>query len=123
MNHSLGRVIVVDDHDDSRQMLLDALAFSDRHAVGAADVATALALCAAERFECMVLDEVLGDEASGLELAQRLHREPLRPERIVMVSGLASHFFTEALREGVIDAFLEKPVSLAELMDRVGPAP
>jgi FixJ family two-component response regulator len=33
-----------------------------------------------------------------------------------MVSGLAPEFFDEALRDGVIDGFLEKPVGLAELL-------
>ena len=67
----------------------------------------------------MLLDEVLGED-SGLSLAAQLHAAPdSRPRRIVMVSGLAPQFFEEAIRDGVIDGFLEKPVTLEELLARV----
>lgn len=116
------RILVVDDHAESRRTMEDALSLSGLPCTGAADAREALALCARERFACMLLDEVLGED-SGLSLAAQLHAAPAaRPRRILMVSGLAPQFFEEAMRDGVIDGFLEKPVTLDELLARIGEA-
>ena len=117
------RVIVVDDHPDSCRALTGALELAGLPCVATNGAAEALAACARERFACMLLDEVLGDD-SGLALAAQLHASPAsRPRRILMVSGLAPDFFDEALRDGVIDGFIEKPVGLAELLAAVEAAP
>lgn len=117
--NSAPRLLVVDDHDESRAMLESALSIGGYDCALAAGPEQALALCAGERFDCMLLDEVLGED-SGLALADRLHAMPdHRPRRILMVSGLAPDFFALALRDGVIDGFIEKPVGLGELLDGV----
>ena len=116
---SAARILVVDDHAESRRVVEAAVALSGLRCVSASGADDAMTLCARERFACMLLDEVLGDD-SGLALAARLHGLPTsRPARILMVSGLAPAFFEEALREGVIDGFIEKPVQLDELIAAV----
>ena len=115
------RVIVVDDYAESRQTLMGALAMAGHACVVAQGAQEALARCANERFDCMLLDEVLEDD-SGLALAARLRTLAARPRRIVMMSGLAPEFFAEALRDGVIDGFIEKPLGLKELLVAVEPA-
>ena len=120
MSAPIVRVIVVDDHAESRRMTAGVLSAYGCACAEADGAAQALSLCLEEHFDCMLLDEVLGDD-SGLALAARLRALPgARPARIVIVSGLAAELFGDALREGSIDGYLEKPVGVAELLSAVG---
>jgi DNA-binding response OmpR family regulator len=122
MSQAVPRVIVVDDHPESRHTTASVLAVHGHACAEAGNAEQALALCLGERFACMLLDEVLGED-SGLALAARLRALPqARPARILMMSGLAPEFFEDARREGLIDGYLEKPVGMAELLAAVEPA-
>ena len=108
-------LLIVDDHPDSRQIMELAADLAGHTHVAAASAAEALRECRAGRFDCMLLDEVLGED-SGLELAESLHGQAQRPARVVIVSGLAPELFETARRDGVVDFVLEKPVRLEELL-------
>ena len=110
------RVIIVDDEPESLKAMQTAVTLSGHRCATASTTEEALAQCMRTRFECMLLDEVLGDD-SGLGLAATLRRlGPLRPVRILMVSGLPDELFQEAIKDGVIDGFMQKPVTLSELL-------
>ena len=112
-------VLIVDDHAESRQMMEMAATLAGHAHQAAANASEAMQRCREARFDCMLLDEVLGED-SGLELAESLHGQALRPRRIVIVSGLSPEMFESARRDGVVDEILEKPVRLEELLAAIG---
>jgi CheY-like chemotaxis protein len=65
------RILYVDDHDDSAEMLKLLLAPMDYEVVAAHTVEEALELARTQQFDLYVLDKRLPD-GSGLELCQRL---------------------------------------------------
>jgi len=114
------RVLVVDDHTAARELLAEALR-AEGHAVDTAcDGARALAAAAAGPIDVVVLDLNLPD-LDGIEVAQQLRARAL-PARGPYIIGCSAEAFREsretALAAGM-DAFLEKPVRLADLATAV----
>lgn len=67
------RILYVDDHDDSAQMLKLVLAESDYEVLSARGVAQALELASKYEFDLYVVDKRLPD-GSGLELVKALNK-------------------------------------------------
>lgn len=102
------RVLVVDDETDIVDTLVTLLE-QDGHACAAAyNGAGAIRACEADAFDCMVLDHWLG-EVNGLEVARHFLASPMRPARIVLLTGDPAMDFETALADGLIDEHLQKP--------------
>jgi CheY-like chemotaxis protein len=110
-------VIVVEDHDDSREMLTALLCASDClvRAVATADAAHQLAI---ERVpDVVVTDLWLPGGSAGWTLAEALREDP-RTRHVALIA-ITGH--VEPRREVVasFDAYLRKPVETALLRDLV----
>jgi DNA-binding response OmpR family regulator len=101
------RILCVDDHQDTSEMLNVLLSQEDYEVVTALSMEEAISLSKGERFDLYVLDKRLPD-GSGLELCRRLQQ---------LTPGVPCIFYTgdayeihrvQALAAGA-DAFVPKP--------------
>lgn len=108
-----GRVLVIEDEEHVRRMLLDTLAAAGHTVEGAANGLEGLA-----RFQHGVYDVVVTDlsmpECSGLDVTRAVKR--LRPGTpVVMITGWGDVVHPDRLQESGVDLMLVKPFK----MDRV----
>ena len=101
------RVLYVDDHDDSAEMLKLLLAPMDYEVVAAGTLDEALELARTQRFDLYVLDKRLPD-GSGLELCRQLHQmSPTVP--CIFYTGDAYEVHRREAEEAGADAYIPKP--------------
>lgn len=115
------RLLLVEDKDSFRRLLVQALEGSAWEVTALADPASALDILAVQEFELLVTDLRLPG-FSGIELLKRAKR--LRPAlRILLMSAFGEpKDIVEALQHGA-DDFLPKPFDLdrfTETLDRLG---
>ncbi len=119
------RVLIVDDHDDVREMLELSLLGDGFTVVGtAADGHRALEIIEAHEVDIVLLDLHLADE-SGLAILPEIRR--VSPStRVVILSAIGATAMTErAIALGAV-GFIEKGVSLRSIalhLNRVATAP
>ena len=110
------RVLVVDDHEDSRELLSSLLELRGFAVKSACDATEALAVAAAFRPMVAVLDIGLPG-TNGYEVARRLRSMPeLGAIRIVALSGYGNASDRQKSLEAGIDAHLVKPTDVAVLI-------
>lgn len=116
---STGRILVVDDEVDIRQLLDEILSEEGYEVSSAANAAQARRQREAVRPDLVLLDIWMPD-ADGISLLREWSTsEDLRPCPVVMMSGHGTvETAVEATRLGAFD-FIEKPVSLAKLLRTV----
>ena len=108
-----GRVLVVDDEEDLRELFCGVLRAAGYHCVEAADGAAALRQAASRPFDACLLDRAIGHE-SGLDLLPRL-RELAPGLAVVMVTATGRvEAALEAIAAGA-DDYLVKPCLPAQL--------
>lgn len=111
------RILLVEDHDDTRECLVFLLAHSKYQVETASTVCDALKLMDAHPFGLFIFDSVLPD-GSGVELCRRVRKFNQRTP-IMFCSGLAYEAdITNALDAGA-QAYLVKPLDLTELIEAV----
>lgn len=111
------RVLVVDDDDETLEVVQGALQ-RDGHQVSAAQTAArALALLADNTFDLAVLDVMLGSQ-SGLELCAQLRRDGVAFPILFLSARGTVNARVEGLDAGG-DDYLPKPFALRELVARV----
>jgi two-component system KDP operon response regulator KdpE len=109
-------VLIVEDDDETRAVLVRELGSRGYRTQEAADGRTALQRWEAARPDVILLDLGLPD-MDGLELIRRIRREAMTP--IVILSGrYAEREKVEALERGA-DDYVTKPFGLAELHARL----
>jgi signal transduction histidine kinase/CheY-like chemotaxis protein len=105
------RVLIVEDNDDTRQMLHEALAFSGHDVSEARDGATALALAAESRPDVALIDIGLPD-VDGYEVARRMRAAPGgRSIGLIAITGYGQAEDQRRAYEAGFDAHLTKPVA------------
>jgi signal transduction histidine kinase/CheY-like chemotaxis protein len=105
------RVLIVEDNDDMRQMLHEALAFSGHEVREARDGATALAVAAELRPDVALIDIGLPD-LDGYEVARRLRAAPGgRRMGLVALTGYGQPEDQRKAFDAGFDAHLTKPVA------------
>lgn len=110
-------ILIVDDHDDTRELFAELLAFDGFSVLSAATGGDALAL-AREHRPCLILLDLGLPDIAGLELVLRLRAEPnTATVPIYALSGF-TNLRSAALAAG-IDGFLIKPVTGSELREIV----
>ncbi len=114
------RVLVAEDNAAARAFLIEALQSLGHRAEGAADGPAALAAASAQRFDAVLLDVNLPGR-DGVSIARILAARPDRPRLIGCSAEAFAHTRAAALAAGM-DAFLEKPVTLAALAAALQPA-
>ena len=112
-----GRLLVVDDDPEMRQMLTDFLEAEGFSVDQAADGGAAFRVARAEAFDGIVLDKNLPDE-SGLDVLPRLRA--LRPAAtVVLITAFGdSRTLKQAMDRGAA-AVLFKPFDLDDLLRAV----
>jgi DNA-binding NtrC family response regulator len=108
-------VLVVEDEQNTRELLIQALGAKEMTCVGAASVSEAMTALSEHDITLTVLD--WGLDRSGAEVL-RVARElyPLMP--VVVISGLPFDVRTDAMVEQA-DAFVQKPFSVTILTRQV----
>lgn len=121
----LGRVVVCEDDELTRELLCENLAADRYEPLPAPDAAEALRLCRYQAPDLLLLDLLLPD-AAGLDLIREVRGsegaaarfDPALP--IVVLSGrTAADDRVRGLREGA-DDYLTKPFHYPELLARIG---
>lgn len=112
------KVLVVDDDKESRDLLFEVLT-TNGYSVGVVESAAAArsALENDETYRIVIADLRMPD-GSGLELVEELRRGTSKREIILMSSFISGTERELALDLGV-DALLEKPFQLSELLELV----
>ncbi|HEY7785102.1 MAG TPA: response regulator [Pyrinomonadaceae bacterium] len=101
------RILCVDDHYDTSEMLTLLLAQEDYNVVTASGMEEAIRLSQTEKFDLYVLDKRLPD-GSGIELCQRLQRlTPGVP--CIFYSGDAYEIHRLQAMQAGADAYVAKP--------------
>lgn len=113
------RILCVDDHQDTSEMLLAVLSHEDYRVATALSVEEALARVTSEIFDLYVLDKRLPD-GSGLELCQKLQQlTPGVP--CILYSGDAYEIHRQEALQAGADAYVAKPdiEALISAVDRL----
>ena len=114
------RILVVDDNDQNRELLLAHVQEIPQVTVSsAADGAEALEAVAREHPDLILLD-IMMPKMSGFEVCRRLKADPATQDiPIIMVTALNEIADHEKGIESGCDDFLSKPVNRIELVTRV----
>jgi DNA-binding response OmpR family regulator len=111
------RILVVDDHDETRELITRNFARAAHLVQTASSCAEGAQLLAAATFDVAVLDVMLPD-GSGIELCARLRAQGCRVPVLLLTARGDVRDRVEGLEAGA-DDYLVKPFALAELIARV----
>ncbi len=113
----LPSVLVVDDDDQYRRILLNYLKVIRYAGKGAANAPEALKILAKERIDLVVSDLKM-EGMDGVELMQEAHQTyPQVP--FIMMTGYAPEYSYEAIINAGASDFIAKPFSLGELKAKI----
>ena len=113
----MARVLVVDDEDLVRNLMLEILERADFEVAGAATAEEALGLLERDGYDIVVTDAVM-PRFSGFELVRELRRRWPEMPVIVATGATTDSTITEARAAGANDV-LTKPFSHAELIGAI----
>ncbi|MCA8972057.1 MAG: response regulator [Planctomycetes bacterium] len=115
-----GKVLIVEDDDDSRRGLQLALGASGYAVYESHNVGSAIAAIRAHKPDIILLDLGMSDGLHGRRLLTWLgSRQDCSPLPVIVISGASStHSIDEALAAGARRYFV-KPVSLPKLLDAI----
>jgi DNA-binding NtrC family response regulator len=112
-NPEAARVLVVDDHAQARQSMVEVLRCAGYQVAACSSAAEALHLVEREVFDCILTDLKMPG-MSGLDLVIHLEKRGY-PGKVVMVTGHATiQTAVEAMRHGAFD-YIEKPFTADQL--------
>ncbi len=110
------RILVVDDHEPSAEMLAEILTLEGHEVRMAHTAVDAVAVAGVFSPMIAVLDIGLPDE-DGFELARRIKADPnLQNVRLIGVSGYGQSQYPKRAKEAGFEHYLIKPVDLDELL-------
>jgi two-component system cell cycle response regulator DivK len=114
-----GRILVVEDHADNRQILRDLLTSAGYDVVDAQDGAMGLAAAAAEKPDLILMDIQL-PVIDGYEATRRLKADPsLRHIPVVVITSYALSSDEDRARAAGCDAYVAKPYSPRQLLAQI----
>ena len=116
-SRSAKRILIVDDHSDTREMLHVLLEQSGYGIKTADSIAVGLRLAKAERFDLYILDNWLSD-GTGVELCQHL-RALHSSTQILFYSGAAYEADIEQAMRAGADEYLVKPCDIEQVQQTV----
>jgi PAS domain S-box-containing protein len=116
-----GRVLIVEDHQDTGTMLSTCLTHRGYHVTLAQTLAAGVA--ALQTPWDVVISDIGLTDGSGLDLARHITASGRRPGHLIAVSGYGTERDIEASREAGFDEHLVKPIDLAQLVGLLERAP
>src|SRR5579875_3220025 len=111
-------IVLIDDHPGSLELLATALKRDDVLLRPASDPATGLALVRSVRPR-LVLTDLMMPGMSGLDVLHEIMKFDPTIDVLLMTGHYTTETAVEAIRGGAAD-YLQKPVSIAALRQRVG---
>jgi DNA-binding response OmpR family regulator len=115
----MARVMIVEDDADLLRLLAIRLRKAGHDVVEEADSSIALDLMRLDRPDAVILDWMM-PLLSGVELSRQIRREPgLERVPVLMLTAKSSAEDAEEAQGAGVDAFLSKPCSAAELLNRL----
>jgi DNA-binding response OmpR family regulator len=109
------RILVVEDDDDSREMLVELIGMLGHRAVGASNATDAFQAVKSEEPEVVLIDIGLPD-ASGCDIAKTLRTsENGTRMRLVALTGYSDSATRKLAAEAGFDDFVVKPFSTENL--------
>jgi two-component system, OmpR family, response regulator len=111
------RVLVVDDHLETRKLLVRNLALAAHGVITAASCAEAKTALGTESFDVVILDVMLPD-GSGIDLCAQLRALRVQVPILLLTARADVPSRVSGLDAGA-DDYLAKPFALAELLARV----
>lgn len=109
------RVLVVEDDEKSRRLLVDVLGFHGFDVVAAATGEEALAEARARRPDAALLDIQLPG-VSGFEVLEALRRDGGERVPVLAVTAAAMEADRRRILAAGFDAFVPKPVNIGQLL-------
>ncbi len=118
----MARILVIDDEEDLRVLVRQALESDGHEVIPAANGAEGLAL-QRKRPADLVITDIFMPEADGIETIHRLKKDFPRVKVIAMSGGGRSSSMFDSVRTTAsalgIDAFLRKPFDFSTLLQSV----
>lgn len=114
-----GYLLLVDDHDDGRELLGEFLEMNGFSVKSAASAEEALGLLASEGAPSVVVTDLSLGDMSGAELARKIRETPATA-KVPIVAATGHSGFEDT--DGLFAAVLVKPVPLASLVDTLDQA-
>ena len=113
------RVLIVEDNELNMKLFHDLLDAHGYETLQTRDGMEALELARAERPDLILMDIQL-PEVSGLEVTKWLKEDDtLRAIPVVAVTAFAMKGDEEKIRQGGCEAYIAKPISVAQFMETV----
>ena len=108
-------ILIVEDDDDSREMLVELIGMLGHRAIGAPNANDALRVARDERPDVVLIDIGLPD-VSGVDFAKSLRISPNGPHmRLVALTGYSDSATRQLAAEAGFDDFVVKPFSTENL--------
>jgi two-component system, cell cycle response regulator DivK len=113
------RIMVVEDHEDNRQILRDLLGSAGYAMIEVHDGETALSTAASQRPDLVLMDIQLPG-IDGYEVTRRIKADPaLRNIPVIAVTSHALSDDQEKARRAGCDAYVTKPYSPRALLAKI----
>jgi len=113
------RILVVEDHEDNRQILRDLLGSAGFEMIEAGDGEAALRVAAAEHPDLILMDVQL-PVLDGYEATRRIKSDPLlKAIPIIVVTSYALSGEEVRARRAGCDAYVAKPYSPRQLLAKI----
>jgi two-component system cell cycle response regulator DivK len=113
------RILVVEDHEDNRQILRDLLGSAGFEMIEAGDGEAALRMAAAEQPDLILMDVQL-PVLDGYEATRRIKADPrLKAIPIIVVTSYALSGEEVRARRAGCDAYVAKPYSPRQLLAKI----
>ena len=114
----VGDLLLVEDDDELREVMAEALVADGHTVVQAANGRAALDALADRSFDLLILDLALGPGPDGIEVCRRLRHAGADLHVLVLTARDGEAHVVMALEAGA-DDYVTKPVGVAELRSRV----
>ena len=112
------RLLVIDDDPANVELIQDALEQADLEILTATDPIVGMELFAQKKPAIVLVDLVM-PHLNGMEVLDRMVAEDSSVEVVLMTGQYSTESAVEAIRKGAAD-YLNKPVSIQKLRERVG---
>jgi YesN/AraC family two-component response regulator len=110
------KIVVVDDSDFSRSLIVKMLKESEFNVVGEASSAASAIQVIKEKKPHVVITDIVMPEVSGIELTENINQN-FKDTYVIVISSLSQeHVVLEAIGAGAAD-FIAKPISQQQLVE------
>ncbi len=112
------KILVVDDNTDIRKACVAALKTEGYFVIGAHNGEMAIKMCKNLQYDMVITDYEMG-EMNGLDVLKEVKKINPDCDLIMMTSYVSRELATKALRECNASHFIQKPLDIKELRDKV----